>query len=281
MKKIIFLFFLCSYILNVFAQTETKEFNCSVVYTITEENSKLDNEITLPIGTTWSYTSSAENAVKFTLPKGYRFIKFNETTNVARVAEEDGGGYSCTCGGTGSCTVFYQSKLGYGCLQSTCSGTCTGQGTSSKIIGIINSDNDQLSIDKNIGKASLSIEGMANFLKLTEVQHEIKKNYDFVYANMKKPDFNSINSFKDIPSEYFMANFYIFGVEVGLILPKDESIMKLMPELNVESAPTSCSCSGSNLTNKAIIAAGCKLEKECIFGYCAYYCTGCTTCTMR
>lgn len=279
MKKLMFLILICFFAGNLIAQNDTKEFNPTEIFKVIEENSKFDNDIILPIGTTWRYTSTKGNEVNIQLPKGYSFLKLNTNTNI--VAEEgSGSGYSCTCGGTGSCTVFYQSKLGYGCLQSTCGGTCTGSAAAFKIVGVINSENRQLSLDKSIPKASLSVDGKHNFLKLTEVQQEIKKNYDFVYANIKKPDFNSINSIGEIPDGYFMAKFYIYGFEVGLLLPKDTAINKLIPELNIGDSPTSCSCSGSQSATNTIIA-GCKLEKDCIFGYCAYYCTGCTTCTMR
>jgi hypothetical protein len=256
----------------------TNEVDITKEYTLTEK-ALLDDNIYLPEGTKWKYVSKDGGEVKFTLPKGFAFLNKDLNTGTYYIdPDPGGGGYSCTCSDSNSCKVFYQKDLGYGCLQNTCTGSCTGKPTSSQrkqILGVLNTENDQLELEKITTKASLSEEGRKAFFQLPQVQAEIKKNYDFVYANIVKPDFEKIDP-NNLPSNYFIGVFSLYGQQVGLLLPKDESLLKARPELRTNSvAPTSCTCSGTPGGDN------CKLHKDCILGYCAYSCSGCTTCTMN
>jgi hypothetical protein len=240
------------------------------------EKGLLDDNIFLPAGTSWQYVSSSGSEVRLTLPEGYGFLKSN-LSDGSYVIDPGGGGYSCTCSKGGSCKVFYQKELGYGCLQNDCSGSCTGSPTANqqKILGVVNLENDHLDLTSGTIKASLSEEGKRAFFKLPQVQAEIKKNYDFVYANIAKPNFQEIDP-NNLPKNYFIGKFFLYGVEVGLLLPKDEGLLNARPELRASLvAPTSCKCSGTSGGDN------CKLHKDCILGYCAYSCSGCTTCTMN
>lgn len=284
MKKIILfllIFFASTMIiyLNSCKKSNTasnNEVDVNKEYTLTEK-ALLDDNIYLPKGTTWQYVSKDGGEVKFTLPKGYAFLQ-KDLNNGTFLIDPGAGGYSCTCSKNGSCKVFYQKDLGHGCLQNTCTGECTGKATSSlqkQILGVLNTENDQLELEQIVNKASLSEEGKKAFFQLPQVQAEIKKNYDFVYANISKPDFENIDPNK-LPSGYFIGVFSLFGQQIGLLLPKDESLLKARPELRTNLvAPKSCTCSGTPGGDN------CKLHKDCILGYCAYYCSGCTTCTMN
>lgn len=253
----------------------------------TEENllstkAHLGANVYLPAGTKWRYVKKDSSEVKFTLPDGYAFLQVTEKTGSIELNPDPdpGGGYSCTCSGKNSCKTFYNSDTGYGCLHSDCTGTCTGKATtaSGRILGVLSKENDHLQFAVDVSKkASLSAEGMKAFFQLPEVRAQIKKNYDFVYKNLPKPDFENIDP-ANLPSGYFMGKFSLMGVEIGLVLPKDEGLLKARPELRsamMNPAPTSCACSGTPGGDN------CKLHKDCLLGYCAYYCDGCQTCTMN
>lgn len=255
--------------------SKTNVVQLSHVYTLTEKG-MLDDQISLPKGTNWQYVKDDGSEVRFTLPKRYSFLLRDNKTGTY-IIDPGGGGYSCTCSKSGSCKVFYQDKLGYGCLQNDCTGSCTGTPTAGqqKILGVLNVENDQLEFANGLNRASLSEEGKKAFFQLAKVQEEIKKNYDFVYSKIAKPDFDKIDP-NNLPSNYFIGKFYLLGQEIGLLLPRDASLLKASPELRAQvEAPKSCTCSGTPGGDN------CKLHKDCILGYCAYSCAGCTTCTMN
>ncbi len=83
--------------------------------------------IMLPAGTTICL-SSDELTVNVQLPEGYAFL--NSTTDVVNKPMPFWGTYACYCSAAGSaCKVFYADGLGFGCLQNTCTGACTGKFT--------------------------------------------------------------------------------------------------------------------------------------------------------
>lgn len=246
---------------------------------ILKEITLLGNEISLPIGTKWNYTNKEKNEVEFELPDGYKFLLYNESTGEFKVAF-DGGGYSCTCSGGGSCTTFYNKDLGYGCLQSNCSGSCTGKNAKINsgftIEGVLYTKNSILN-SNSLEKASLSEIGKKGIFKIPEFKNEIKRVYDFVYKNIDKPNFLEDNFEQKLEkNKYDVAKTYLYGFELGILIPKKSNIDNSIPNLHkvaLEDAPKSCSCSGNG--------SGCALQKEGLFGYVAYYCTGCTSCTMH
>jgi hypothetical protein len=246
---------------------------------VLKEVTLLGNELNLPIGTQWFYTNKEHNEVEFELPKGYKFLLYNKSTDKF-IISLDGGGYSCTCSGGGSCTTFHNNELGYGCLQSNCSGSCTGKNaklaSGYTIEGILYTDNDMLD-SKSKGKASLSEIGKIGIFKIDAFRNEIKRTYDIVYKYSDKPSFSIDNFERKLEKNiYIFAKTYLYGFEIGLILPNDPNLDSLMPNLQtvaIEEAPKNCSCSGGG--------SGCVLKKKGLFGYAAYYCTGCTTCTMN
>jgi hypothetical protein len=240
----------------------------------------LGSNIYLPKNTKWFYTNKDHNEVEFELPKGYKFLLFDEKEGTFSLADS-GGGYSCTCSESGSCTTFYNKDVGYGCLQSNCTGSCTGKRTkslsASRIEGVVFIENDKIDT-KTDEMASLSDFGKVGIFKIEEFGNEIKKGYDLLYKHIDKPNFNSELS-KMNSTKFVFAQTYLYGVELGLVIPKDPKISKFLPNLRLASledagGPKGCSCSGTSGGN-------CKLEKEGLFGYTVYYCKGCTTCTMN
>jgi hypothetical protein len=247
---------------------------------ILEEQTLLGDNIYLPKGTNWYYSNEQKNEVIFKLPEDYIFMLKNVETGKFSLSIE-GGGYSCTCSSGGSCTTFYNKDLGYGCLQSDCTGSCTGKASAVltpnlQIVGVLNAKNTMLDANLLQEKASLSSEGIDGFFEIEEIKEEIKRTYDIIYKYAEKPNFESGY---DI-SKYVYAKTLLYGFEVGIIIPNDAELQKSMKNLNVSiisdvDAPSSCKCSGGSQ------GGSCKLEKKGLFGYVAYYCNGCSTCTMN
>jgi hypothetical protein len=68
------------------------------------------------------------------------------------------GTYTCICSANNACQVFYADGLGFGCLQSSCSGSCTGKFTYRGY-----------TIDKVV-----PLSDKENFFNLPEVQEQIE-----------------------------------------------------------------------------------------------------------
>ncbi len=92
---------------------------------ITEEPVKVgETGIVLPVKSKLCF--SADNLeIRIELPEGYGFLVNGENKLLPVLAT-----YTCVCSAAGSaCQVFYAQGLGFGCLQSSCSGSCTGRFT--------------------------------------------------------------------------------------------------------------------------------------------------------
>jgi len=115
---------------------------------ITDEPVKVgETGIVLPIGTKLCF-STDNLEIRVELPAGYNFWS-NKALPIYAT-------YTCNCSASGgACQVFYADGLGFGCLQSTCSGSCTGKFTYKGY-----------SVDKVIF-------GKTDFFNLPEVQKEI------------------------------------------------------------------------------------------------------------
>ena len=115
---------------------------------VTEKPVKVgETGIVLPAGTKLCF--SVDNLeITVELPAGYNFWA-NKTLPIYAT-------YTCSCSASGSsCQVFYAEGLGFGCLQSSCSGSCTGKFTYKGY-----------SVDKVIS-------GKTEFFNLPEMQKEI------------------------------------------------------------------------------------------------------------
>ncbi len=84
--------------------------------------------IMLPVGTKLCITKD-EMQVRVELPEGFAIVT-REGMQAERTLPYFGGTYACYCSGQGSaCNVFYADGMGFGCLQSSCTGSCTGKFT--------------------------------------------------------------------------------------------------------------------------------------------------------
>jgi hypothetical protein len=83
--------------------------------------------IMLPVGSKFCITTD-NLEVRVELPSGFAFLAKDETA--AERTLPVFATYACYCSGQGSaCNVFYADGLGFGCLQSSCTGSCTGKFT--------------------------------------------------------------------------------------------------------------------------------------------------------
>lgn len=83
--------------------------------------------IILPVGTKLCFTTD-NLEVHVELPKGYAFL--SKEMPFTEKALPVFATYACYCSVVNSaCQVFYAEGLGFGCLQSSCTGSCTGKFT--------------------------------------------------------------------------------------------------------------------------------------------------------
>jgi len=247
-----------------------------------DEQTLIGEEIFLPKGTKWQFSNKSHSEVIFKLPDGFDFLLYNELTDEVKIAPS-GGGYSCTCSEGGSCTVFWNKELGYGCLQNSCTGTCTGERTKKQsnfvIEGVLYTKNDMVDIKEPKFVASLSQKGKEIFFDAKKVKNEIKRTYDFLYKHMKKPNFSDKNILSKINDvDYTLIKTYLYGFEIALLIPNDKNLDQLIPNIKKiapSDAPTSCDCSSGESSGE------CELKSKGLLGYKVYYCNGCTTCTMN
>ncbi|MGB3453484.1 MAG: hypothetical protein WBA59_06625 [Moheibacter sp.] len=236
-----------------------------------DEETLLGDNIYLPEGTRWSYTNEQKNEVIFELPEEYIFLLKNVESG-EYILSNKGGGYSCSCTGDGNCQVFSFENPGFGCLQNTCVDSCIGSMNSAKepnlqIVGVLNANNDMLDANISQKKASLSSDGIEGFFKVDEVKNEIKRTYDFLYENIEKPDFESgIYN----PDQYLYAKVLLYGFEIGVIIPNDAGLLKLLPNLNTYSFADVKSSSFCNCNDES--QEKCNLKKTEISNYTTYYC---------
>jgi len=241
------------------------------LWTPIEPNAILE-DLKLPEGTLTHNRS--DNEIKFKLPEGYNFV--NKSRN-GGIRFDHFGTYSCKCSGTeGSCTVFYHKEVGFGCLQSDCSGDCTsstGNPTNEQLIGIVDTNDGLISISDHLSSGSLTKEGYEWFFEQKELQNQIKEHYDLVLENTK---FSSSEDFisNSAPNEITYLPVKYYGIEFSLAIPIEKESVKnqLMPDIVKKSGPK-VSCTGSS-------NCSCAVEKKCVFGNCIYYCGGCSLCTM-
>ena len=259
---------------------------------VISESRELTNGIHFPVGTIVQTTASG---IRYELPAGYR-------TLFTDVAHEDKlpivwigsaiGGYSCVCSGGGACTVIYTQQGGYGCLQSDCTGSCTGSHSEDpdtrtngaevsehQLVGIISLETEELAIGEPRHPGHVLPEYQAAFFALPEVRAEIKKNYDFAYANYELPTLVTQTEGEPAPdANYVMLQAHIYGVSFGMLVPGNtQELADVFPEEFMADfdplTKNGFSCDGSN-------GCTCVGEKQCAFGYCVWTCSGCSKCTL-
>lgn len=140
---------------------------------ITRQPTKVfGTDILLPVGSKICISKDkVEGRVE--LPKGYVFIAGNEDDRVSPVYAS----YSCTCSESKTaCQVFFAQDMGFGCLQNTCTGTCTGKFTvNGNLVHKVVSTNEKLTffsepaVQKNIWEKCGTIAFPAEGTNLSEL----------------------------------------------------------------------------------------------------------------
>ena len=202
------------------------------------EETLLD-EIMLPIGTKVITDANDPAQIQFELPDGYAFLTLDDATGVP---------------GTMLTGATRNNELN----------------SSNTILGVINSNNDILTVKKVAYQASFSSGGLDAFFQLEEVAQQINEHYEFIYKHMKRPDFSKIEGGDQAPEGYAFVPVMLYGVSFALLVPDDGSMSSFFPDLQLTKTN---SCTGNG-------GCGCEYERRCKFGYCIYTCSGCSTCTL-
>lgn len=225
-------------------------------------------DMLLPLGTKVSAIS--ESQIDIELPSDFEFLLYNDKEGVSFSRS---GSYSCTCSAQNSCKVFYNSGAGYGCLQNSCSGSCTGTpsggGIKKPAYGIINNTSNELLGEKFTASGNLTHKGYEIFIEHI-AKDKLIAFFDFAFSENEYKNGTELISKKGEESTTQVLLQYK-GVSFSAVVPnfddhKDNQI------IDFERGP-SISCAGGN-------GCTCSKDKTCILGNCVYYCDGCTTCTM-
>lgn len=224
------------------------------------------NDIMLPVGTKISALSDSEMEIE--LPGDFKFLLFDAKEGISY---SKFGGYSCTCSSSGSCTSFYNDRVGYGCLQSTCSGSCTGKPTGGDkyklAYGIVNTTSKELLGEKFVASGNLTRKGMELFLN-NVAKDKILEFTDIAFSTS---DFKNSSELLEVKGEEFATNIVLqyLGISFSTIVPEFDNNSQF---IKFQKGPT-VSCAGSN-------GCSCEQDKTCFLGQCVYTCNGCTTCTI-
>ncbi len=237
-------------------------------FTILEQETKLGDDLILPEGSKINFIS--ESQIDIELPPNFKFLLFDERDGVSYSSK---GSYSCTCSAQNSCKVFYNPREGFGCLQNSCTGSCTGTpsggGGIKRIYGTVNTQSNDLLGDNFTKSGHLTHKGYEIFFK--EIVY--KKLNDFFKFAFSENDFKNSTDLIANKGEESVTNVVLqyMGISFSAIVPNfdNESDNQL---INFTRGP-SISCTGNNGCN-------CTKDKFCILGNCVYFCDGCTTCTM-
>tara|TARA_R110000850_G_scaffold254614_1_gene380206 strand:- start:94011 stop:94844 length:834 start_codon:yes stop_codon:yes gene_type:complete len=245
---------------------EQNQINENVSFKILEEQTSID-DLVLPSGT--KIFTISESQIEIELPKDFQFLMLDKNDEVFYTNKSS---YSCTCSADNSCKVIYTSSEGYGCLQNSCTGSCTGKptdGNHNKVYGVLNTQSKELLAENFIKSGHLTPKGYEIFFKKI-AKNELIKFFDFVFLESDYKNSTELIANKGIESTSNVV-LQFMGISFSAVVPNFDD--KLDSQLiNFTKGPT-VSCAGSN-------GCSCTSDKFCIFGNCVYYCDGCTTCTM-
>ena len=226
------------------------------------------DDIVLPIGT--KIETISDSQIDIELPSNYQFLLFDDK-NGASFSRF--GSYSCTCSAKNSCKVFYNPKVGYGCLQNSCSGSCigkpSGDDATKTAYGIINNDSGSLLGEKFIAAGNLTHKGYEIFIEHV-AKDELNEFFDFAFSAIQYNNAEELITIKGRESVTQVLLQYK-GIYISAMVPNFDN-EKESQLIDFQSGPY-VSCAGSN-------GCSCTKDKTCILGNCVYYCDGCTTCTM-
>jgi hypothetical protein len=167
--------------------------------------------IALPDGSRLCITKDKLEA-RVELPAGYTFI----------TATDDGKSrppyatYSCTCSESkNNCQVFYAEEMGFGCLQNSCSGSCTGKFT---IQGV--------GVNRIV-----STTNKLDFFSLPEVQKSIWEKCGTIVFPLAGSN----------PQDLVYLKQQAFGISYYLLVNKND-IPPSLANAEVLSSKASCKC---------------------------------------
>ena len=247
-------------------QIESDASAATLTTSILEVDTPMDG-ITLPIGTK---IEARTHSIAIELPESFKFLLFSEKDGVSFSRF---GSYSCTCSEQNSCKVFYNSNAGYGCLQNTCTGTCTGKPIGDDqeklVYGIVNTSSNTLLGDNFVKSGNLTPKGYEIFLEHV-AKAALVEFFEFAYASSPYNNGDALISSKGLAGTSQVVLQYM-GISFSAVVPNFDS-EKDNQLINFQRGP-SVSCAGSN-------GCACTKNRKCILGNCVYYCEGCTTCTI-
>lgn len=237
-------------------------------FKILKQETKLGDDLILPVGT--KIIRISDGQIDIELPSNFKFLLFDEKDGVSYSSK---GSYSCSCSAQNSCKVIYTISSGYGCLQNSCSGSCTGKpsgGSNIKTIyGTVNTQSEDLLGDNFIQSGHLTHKGYEIFFK--EIANKkLVEFFDFAFLENDYKNSTDLIAHKGIESTTNVVLQYM-GISFSAVVPNFDN-EKNNQIINFTYGPV-VSCAGSN-------GCSCTKDKYCILGNCVYYCDGCTTCTM-
>lgn len=238
-----------------------------VITRIVEEQTSI-GDILLPSGTKVRMVS--ESQIDIELPSDFEFLLYDDKDGVSF---SKFGSYSCACSAQNSCKVFYNESVGYGCLQNSCSGSCTGTPSGGDIkkpaYGIINNTSSKLLGEKFKASGNLTHRGYEIFLEYI-AKDTLIAFFDVAFIGNDYKNGTELITEKGEESTTHVLLQYK-GISFSAVVPnfdehKDNQI------IHFQQGP-SISCAGNN-------GCSCTKDKTCFLGNCVYYCDGCTSCTM-
>ncbi len=234
---------------------------------ILDKETALD-DIILPVGSIISMVS--ESQIDIELPPNFEFLLFHEKDGVSY---SNSGSYSCTCSAKNSCKVIYSESFGYGCLQNSCTGTCTGKPggmDDNKIIyGVINTTYTDLVADNFSESGNLNKKGYEIFFNMV-AKEKLIDFFDFAFSQNVYKNSTELIQHKGEQSITYVTLQYK-GITFSAPVPNfdhvaDKQLINFKTGLRV-------SCVGNN-------ECRCIKDQYCLLGNCVYYCDGCKTCEM-
>ncbi|MBN8878066.1 MAG: hypothetical protein J0I32_11005 [Sphingobacteriales bacterium] len=206
--------------------------------------------IMLPVGTKICITKD-EMEVRVELPAGYAFLTDQENGKTLPVIFST---YTCICSKAGSpCQVFYAEGLGFGCLQSSCSGSCTGKFT---YMGY--------TVEK-----LMSTTDKAEFFGDPLVQRRIRKTCGIV----ETPTRRNAN-----PEDMVYVKQEMMGLNYYLLLDKT-SIPASMRSNELISSRALCECEGTKVCKLRTVSLRATQADERVIDI--YFCDGgCNGCEL-
>jgi hypothetical protein len=215
-------------------------------------------DLRLPKGTEVKFV---ESGFEWKLPKGWALVGYGPDN---RVALAEAGGYTCTCSGDNGCDTIYGNSSGYGCLQASCSGSCTGSPDKEteqiQQAGFVDF-NQGISFIQNAGQLEGLYEVPDALLAIPEIQQAMRDFNVRVYGNEE-----GILPAGD-EGVYTMLNFY--GTKIAYLMPTEASKrLSDARESLISAEGPDCSCSSGS--------SGCTLSQTSPYTKCdGGTCTSC------